>query len=147
MVADLKRSAAGGTLSLSLTGSKLQRWFLAVGHGLALIAVGLSAMPTWGKLPACAALTVSSVRAWRSARPPLAQILYDGERWTLVDLDQQVWHGELLGSTWCSRWLTLLHFRLQSRRFLAVPIWRDSLLQDDWRRLQGVLRWQVRFQR
>lgn len=105
-------------------------------------------MPSWGALLVSAGLSASAVLAWRSARrPPLAQIHYDGERWTLVGLKQQVWHGELLGSTWCSRWLTLLHFRLESHRFLAIPIWRDSLPDEDYRRLQVVLRWQVRCQR
>lgn len=135
-------------LDLRLRGSTLAGSVLAAGHGLAGVALWLSAMPRLWALLGSVGLAASAAWAWwRAHQPPLARLCYDGERWTLIGVKQQVWHGELLGSTWCSRWLTLLHFRLQNRRFLAVPIWRDSLLDDDYRRLQVVLRWQVRFKR
>lgn len=128
----------------NLQSSKLERYFLLLGHSLALAAVWLSAIPLWGKCLISVGLAVSLCI---SRQPKLGKILYDGERWVLVGPRQERCQVQLLPSTWRSRWLTLLHFRSQNRRFLTIPIWRDSLSEDDYRRLQMVLRWQVRFQR
>ncbi|GAB6067121.1 hypothetical protein JCM13664_04390 [Methylothermus subterraneus] len=124
--------------------SRIERYFLLLGHGLALLAVWLSALPGWGKLLASAGLGVS---LWVPRRQKVAKIGYDGERWTLSGPGLAPVHAELLPSTWRSRLLTLLHFRLPDRRFLAVRVFRDSLAEDDYRRLQVVLRWQVDFKR
>lgn len=133
-------------LALRLRCSKLERLWLGAGHSLAALAVGLSAVPMWTKLLLGAMLLASAYTLWRRAgQPKYCAIDYDGERWRLIGTDTQ--HAELLASTWRTRWLTLLHFRLEDGRFVAVPVWRDSLSQDDWRRLQVVLRWQVRLKR
>ncbi len=90
-------------------------------------------------------LGVTAVLSWRrSGRPRLAQILYRDASWTLVGPNQQVWKGGLLPSTRVGRWLTVLHFRLNDGRFMAIPVWRDSLGREDYRKLQVVLRWVVR---
>jgi hypothetical protein len=131
------------TFEFELRSSKVERYFLLFGHSLAFAAVWLSAVPLWGKGLMAGGLAVS-LWVWR---PKLGKLVYDGERWILVGPGEERRQAQLLPSTWRSRWLTLLHFRLQNRRFLAIPVWRDSLPEEDYRRLQGVLRWQVRFQR
>ncbi len=91
-------------------------------------------------------LIVSAMLAWRQSRyPKINQIHSDGETWTLVTRYQQTKTGKLLPSTWTSRWLTLLHFRLQNGRFLAVPVWRDSVSDEEYRQLRVILRWQIKF--
>ena len=129
-------------LHLGLSGSRLEQWFVLSCHLLAIVSLGLSAMSFWLTFPAGVGLAVSAGVAWRRARlPRLAQILFREDGWTLVGPGQQVWKGKLLPSTRLGRWLTLLHFRLDNGRFLAIPVWCDSLAQDDYRRLQLVLRW------
>ncbi|GAB4353270.1 MAG: hypothetical protein Kow0060_03600 [Methylohalobius crimeensis] len=138
------KHSGGEGLNLWFQASRWQRLFLSVGHGLALMTVWLSALPMPAPLLLSAVLFVSIGFGWRKGRrPPLRQLHYDGETWTLVSPGHQVREGRLLGSTWCSRWLTLLHFRLSGGRFRAVPVWRDSLTDEDYRRLQVVLHWQA----
>jgi len=130
------------TLHLVLGESRLQYRFVLVCHVLALGAVWISTLPVWAALAASLGLGIGVMLARRrAARPPLAQLLYRDGGWILVGPCQLVWRGELQSSTWLSRWLTLLHFRLEDGRFLAVPVWRDSLDGDGYRRLQVVLRW------
>ncbi len=91
-------------------------------------------------------LIVSAMLAWRQSRyPKINRIHFDGETWTLVTRHQQTKTANLLPSTWTSRWLTLLHFRLQNGRFLAVPVWRDSVSDEEYRQLRVILRWQIKF--
>lgn len=130
--------------AFELKTSRIERYFLWFGHGLALVAVWLSGLPRWGKLLALAGLGAS---LWVPRRQQVAKIGYDGERWTLVGPGLAPVDAELLPSTWRSRLVTLLHFRLEDRRFLAVRVFRDSLPEDDYRRLQVVLRWHVQFKR
>lgn len=123
-------------------GSRFQRRFVLGCHGLALAALEQSGLPLSLAVPMGVAVVVSAMVAWRrGGRPKLVRFSYRDQRWELVGPDQRVRRGRLLPSTWLSRWLTLLHFRLENGRFLAVPIWCDSLDDRDYRQLQVVLRW------
>lgn len=133
-------------LNLGPTASPLHQWFVLACHGLGLASLWLSVLPVWLSVSATLGLGASVILSWRYAScPRLAQILYREQNWTLVGPSQQVWKGSLLPSTRVGRWLTLLHFRLDNGRFLAVPVWRDSLDAEDYRRMQVVLRWCVRW--
>ncbi|HEB78513.1 MAG TPA: hypothetical protein ENI90_08305 [Methylothermaceae bacterium] len=125
--------------------SRLQRRFLLGCHGLALAALALSALPLGLTVPLIMVLVVSAMSAWRrGGRARLSRLSYRDQHWELIGTDRQVRHGRLLNSTWLSRWLTLLHFRLENGRFLAVPVWCDSLDDRNYRQLQVVLRWYCR---
>ncbi len=132
-------------LHLGLKGSRLERRFILTCHGLGIVALWLSGLPIWLAMAASLGLGVTAGLSWhRSRYPRLAQILYRDQDWTLVGPKQQVWKGRLLPSTRVGRWLTVLHFRLNNGQFMAIPVWRDSLSCDDYRRLQVVLRWVAR---
>lgn len=106
-----------------------------------------SALPLWIKLLGTVGLAGSAFFSWRRGGcPKLTALRYDGELWMLIG-PGHAFKGELLPSTWCSRYLTLLHFRLESGRFVAVPVWRDSVSCDDWRRLQVVLHFGISWKR
>jgi len=127
-------------LEFELKRSRVERRFLLLGHLVALLALYLSAVPGWGKLLACVGLTFS----WcLPRRRKVKKLVYDSSGFTLVG--EKPLKAELLPSTWRSRFLSLLHFRLEDKSFLALPVWRDSLPEDDYRRLQVVLRWQIKF--
>jgi len=69
---------------------------------------------------------------------------FDGERWWLRQKRRR-WEAELLGSSFRSRYVVLLHFRLRhGGRFVAVPVWRDSVDGDDFHRLLVLLNWWLR---
>jgi toxin CptA len=52
----------------------------------------------------------------------------------------------VLGSSFVSPWLTVLHLKLEGRRFvLPVVLLPDSLAADDFRRLRVWLRWGAAF--
>ncbi len=132
-------------LSLVLSGSRLEQWFLLSCHGAGITALWLSGLPVWLAVAATLGLGATMLMSWRlSSHPGLSQILYRQETWTLVGPKRQVWKGRLLPSTRAGRWVTLLHFRLDNGRFMAIPVWRDSLCHEDYRHLQVVLRWVVK---
>ncbi len=122
--------------------SRLQRRFLLGCHGLALAALGGSGLSPPLAVFLGVAVSVSATMAWRrGGRPGLRRLSYHDRCWELVGPQRQVRRGRLLPSTWLSRWLILLHFRLEDGRFLTVPLWRDSLDAAAYRRLQRVVRW------
>jgi len=89
-------------------------------------------------------LIISALFSWRrSLHPKIRQLVFDGENWIIMTQHRQAKTGRLLPSTWISRWLTLLHFRLQNGRFMAVPVWRDSVSEEAYRQLRVCLRWQA----
>ncbi len=122
--------------------SRLQRRFLLGCHGLALAALGQSGLPPLLTAFMGIAVSVSAAAVLRrGGRPKLRRLACHGRDWELVGPNRRVWRGRPLPSTWLSRWLILLHFRLEDGRFLAVPLWCDSLDAGAYRRLQVVLRW------
>ncbi len=120
--------------------SRLERRFLLLGHILALLALYLSAVPAWGKFLAGVGLALS---VGLPRRLKVKKLIYDGSGFILIG--EKPLKAEILPTTWRSQFLSLLHFRLEDKSFFALPVWCDSLPEDDYRRLQVVLRWQVKF--
>jgi len=129
-------------LDLRLGSSRRQRVWLVTGHALALLAVGGSGVPApWPVVLTLTALAhgVGSClnrdrfRGWR--------IRYRAGDWALDDAAGRQVASRLLPSTWLGPWLCLLHWRCDDGRFLALPVWCDSLPPADYRRLRARLRW------
>lgn len=115
-------------------------------HGLAGWSLWLVPWPLELVIAAAGLLLLSAVLSWRLAdKPGVVQIHYDGQQWTLQDCRRQIRSGRLLKTTWISRWLVLLHFRMANGRFQAVPVWRDSVSEEQFRQLRVILRWQVKW--
>jgi len=69
------------------------------------------------------------------------RLQYHEGQWCLRDAGGNPVSTRLCPSTWMSPWLTVLHWRTDEGRFLALPLWRDALSAENYRRLQARLRW------
>ncbi|WP_323844769.1 protein YgfX [Microbulbifer magnicolonia] len=97
-------------------------------------------LPIYLFLPAALAVAAFSGFEWRRLRLTRGRISTRERRWFW-----QPWGGEPREFEFCGelvlwRWLLVVNGRdLQGRR-LRLVLARDALSQDDWRRLQGALR-------
>jgi toxin CptA len=143
--------AAPAHVRIAIGPSRILAAVLGIAHGVALAALGVTAVPTWLKAVMGTALGLSC--AWSV----YSSALLRGRR-ALVELvvaeDGGVWcrarngtefEARLLDSSFVSPWMTVLNLRTDGeprlRHMILVP---DNVAPDAFRRLRVLLRWSRR---
>lgn len=115
----------------SVGSSRRLKYALLAGHGLALIACLISALPWPGKLLLSLALPVHLFFAARNVDRQHVTIRYqEGSGWNIDD--EQV---TILPSTVLTPFAIWLHFKPQSARKKALLIVKDAMSESEFRRL------------
>ncbi|MEW6727767.1 MAG: protein YgfX [Pseudomonadota bacterium] len=110
-------------------------------HGLGVLALWLSALPGPAAFGLSLALAASAVLTLRGMLPVRELQWGDGATWRLILANGQV-RRALLDVQACRSlpWWVSLAFRLEDGGRLHVPLPRDALSADDFRRLRVRLR-------
>ncbi len=108
---------------------------------LALVAIGLAALPVAVRLTLGAAVTGLAVWGWLRARPRAGlRIAADGRLQCLDDAME--WRdAEVLGDSFVSNGLIVLRYRTARPQVRTLTLLADSASADDLRRLRVSLRW------
>ncbi|MEO1750901.1 protein YgfX [Thiofaba sp. EF100] len=110
-------------------------------HGLGVLALGLSALPGPAAFGLSLTLAASAVLALRGMLPVREMQWGDGATWHLILANGQVRRALLdVQASRSLPWWVSLAFRLEDGGRLHVPLPRDALPPDDFRRLRVRLR-------
>lgn len=108
-------------------------------HGLALLALWLTALSTAWKTAPAFVLIASAIHYFRRLQDGITALEADGSGYRLLDrgtwLDVQMRHA-LVTAT-----LTVIEFKQANGRPLSLVLLPDSIAADDYRRLRIWLRW------
>jgi len=137
----MKNRDESALLVLSLRSSKWMRWALLWAHGLALAALWLAALPWWLAVLGSGGLLLSAWMTWHKPLP-LRSLQWGREGLWQLELSPGLWVGARLNAHGSRSlpWWVFLSFRLDDGRRLGVSLMRDSLSQDDYRRLRARLK-------
>ncbi|MEW5838574.1 MAG: protein YgfX [Pseudomonadota bacterium] len=117
---------------------------LLLGHGIALGAAWLAALPAWASVLLTLFLLASAWRFWHGAPKTLAlqwaadgawQVQNEAGQWQAAQLQA------MASRSW--PWWVHLHFRLEDGRGLPLTLFADSLPRDVFRRLRVRLRCEI----
>ncbi|CAL1239650.1 protein YgfX [Candidatus Methylocalor cossyra] len=128
-------------LKLALEPSPTLCRAIALVHGLAVLSALANGLPAMVKALLVAAIAWSFHRTRRdhcTAPRVLGVTCHLDGRWEVLGRDGAT-PAQLLGSTCVTPWLVVLHLA-SGRRTIAIPICRDSVDPDGFRRLRVALR-------
>lgn len=114
-------------------------------HGVAMLAViHLPLAPSVLSMLIIALLLHGAWLGWsavlRRAPWSIVALSWNAGGWMLTRADGQMRTACLLPSSVVTHFVVVLHFRDPARRRYVLPLWRDSVAAEDWRRLQVRLR-------
>lgn len=127
----------------SLTPSRLLKGLMIVMHGLCLLPGFLLPVSMTWKIGLALMLAISLVYCLRQLSGPVHGLNLAMDGTFSVRLKSGEWvPAEVLGSSFVKPWLTVLHLKLEGRRFMApLVLLPDMLAQEDFRRLRMWLLW------
>jgi len=77
---------------------------------------------------------------FKTSKPSPIIAYNDSEGWSLQAIDSPLEYAELLPSSITTRIVTLMHFEMDNRQRRTVPIFKDSLDKDSYRKLRVLLK-------
>lgn len=115
--------------------------FIAIGHAGGLVCLWLTPLPLWAKALITAPVMFGAARylqhyAWLKTSHAVVRLEWHAGGWLLTDNDGRQYPAQLTAGSMRSRLLTVLLFSTEGRSLISVPICRDMLVADDYRRLQ-----------
>ncbi|MEW6444604.1 MAG: protein YgfX [Pseudomonadota bacterium] len=121
--------------------SKIMIFCMGLMHVLALMAVWCADL-TWSQAALVALAVLAHGWRWCRARPRVSELQWGaGDVWRLSGADGPVWRARLdVGASRSWAGWVFLSFRLEGGGRLRVLLPRDSLSEDDFRRLRVRLR-------
>lgn len=127
----------------SLTPSRQLKGVVASMHVLCLLPVFLLPIHWGWQIGIISALIASLIIGLRQLPGPLRGLNLAMDGAFFVRLKNGEWvPAEVLGSSFVKPWLTILHLRLEGRRFMSpLVLLPDMLAQEDFRRLRMWLLW------
>lgn len=128
-------------LVIKLNRSAFLAAFIAIGHAGGLVCLWLTPLPLWSQAFATVPVVFNAARslkryAWLSNPLAVVRLEWHAGGWLLTDNGGQQCPARLATGSMRSRVLTVLLFLTESGSLISVPICRDMLDPDDYRRLQ-----------
>lgn len=127
-------------VTIEIKPSRRLRAALVFLHLAAIAGVGIS-LPGWAPLASAPVLAFSLRRAWRGVQPAQLTLRRDGSA-AILRVDAQAVECAVMAGSTAFNWLMVWRLRLADTATVRdLVILRDSVSQEDFRRLQVWLRW------
>lgn len=108
-------------------------------HALALVAALANPLHDGVKALLATAIIAHGILDWRRLNDSLCLIVRPDDEWEVISRHGSR-YAQLAPSTVVTAWIVILHLSVGGRKTLAIPICRDGLEPDAFRRLRVYLR-------
>lgn len=125
--------------------SRLYLGLIGISHGIAALGSIANNLPLLWRIIILVIVAISyritlKNYLFNTSKPTLVIAHNDSEGWSLQAVDSPLQYVGLLPSSVTTRIVTLLHFEMDNRQQRTIPIFKDSLDKECYRKLRVLLK-------